>query len=203
MDNLVHVSGALNVAAASLSRTANAVRWMACGPRAGIMEITLPTVQPGSSIMPGKVNPVLAESLLQVCAHVAGSHAAVTMSSVSGAAFELHTSWPLAGYTLVTSAEWLAAATAAFARRCVDGIAPTAHGPVAAARSLMCVTGLLPVVGYDRAAAVAKLAAAQDRDLAAVALEELRDVDAETIEQALAPSALLGPHDSPAPPPSE
>jgi fumarate hydratase class II len=201
MDNLMHVSGCLNGCQLTLTRVANAVRWLGCGPRTGIAELTLPAVQPGSSMMPGKVNPVLAEALLQSCAHVAGGHQALTVAAATGAAFELHTAWPLAAHTLVQSCEVLAAATRAFAERCVAGTEATEKGPHDAARSLMCVTGLLPLVGYDRAAAVAKHAAATGRSICDAAVELCGDtMDAETLRRAVHPSSLLGPRDTPDPP---
>jgi fumarate hydratase class II len=193
----------LSGAAVSLSRVANAVRWMGAGPRAGIGEIQLPAVQPGSSMMPAKINPVIAESLLQVCAHVSGAHAALTLAGATGAAFELHTSWPLAAHALLTSISYLSAGAGNFARLCVDGIEPTARGPQTASESLMCVTGLLPLVGYDAAAAIAKKAAAEERSIVAVALEECRGLDGmdeHTVRTALSPHALLGPYDMPQPP---
>ena len=200
MDGLLRVSAALNSAAATAARCANSLRWLACGPRAGLGELTLLAVQPGSSIMPGKVNPVLAESLLAVSWHVGGGHAAMTLAAREGAAFELHTGWPLAVHTLVTSAEWLGAAAAAFASHVVAGAAPTERGPQLAQRSLMCATGLLPLVGYDRAAAVAKAAAEQGSSVAEAAAELCGDVDVGALRRAVHPSALLGPRDTPEPP---
>ena len=200
MDGLLRVSAALNGAAATAARVANSLRWLACGPRAGLGELTLPAVQPGSSIMPGKVNPVLAESLQLVSWHVVGGHAALTLAAHGGAAFELHTGWPLAAHTLVTSAEWLGAAVGAFAAGVVDGAQPTERGPALAPRSLMCATGLLPLLGYDRAAAVAKAAAEQGRSVADVAAELCGDADAEALRRAVHPAALLGPRDTPEPP---
>jgi fumarate hydratase class II len=202
LDGLMSLSGAINVAALALSRVANAVRWLACGPRAGIGELALPAVQPGSSIMPGKINPVMAESLLQLCAHVAGGHAALSHAAATHAAFELHTAWPLAAHTLCSSMEYMGAGARLFAARCVDSIVPTERGPANARRSLMCATGLLPLVGYDAAARVAKAAAAagEARELADVAVELLPGVDAAALREALSPQALLGPNDTPAPP---
>jgi hypothetical protein len=114
--------------------------------------------------------------------------------------FELHTGWPLAAHTLVTSAEWLGAAAAAFASHVVAGAAPTERGPQLAQRSLMCATGLLPLVGYDRAAAVAKAAAEQGSSVAEAAAELCGDVDVGALRRAVHPSALLGPRDTPEPP---
>ena len=200
MDNLMHVSGCLNGCQLTLTRVANAVRWLGCGPRLGVAEVTLPAVQPGSSMMPGKVNPVLAEALLQACAHAAGGHAAMSLAAATSAAFELHTAWPLAAHTLVQSSEVLAAAAAAFAERCVAGLEATEKGPRDAARSLMCVTGLLPLVGYERAAAVAKHAAETGRDIGDVAVELCSDKAEDVLRAAVHPSNLLGPKDTPEPP---
>jgi fumarate hydratase class II len=170
-DALVELSGALKTVAVSCTKIANDIRWMGSGPRAGLSELFLPEVQKGSSIMPGKVNPVMAEVLTQVSAQVIGNDAAITVGGLSGA-FELNVYIPLMARNLLQSITYLAAACQAFATRCVDGI--TANTELAwalAESSLVLVTALNPVVGYDEGAAISKEAAATGRSLREVALD--------------------------------
>jgi fumarate hydratase class II len=170
-DALVELSGALKVVAVSCTKIANDIRWMGSGPRAGLGELFLPELLKGSSIMPGKVNPVMAEVLTQVSAQVIGNDAAITVGGLSGA-FELNVYIPLMARNLLQSITYLAAACRAFASRCVDGI--TANGERARAlaeSTLVLVTALNPVVGYDEAAAISKEAAATGRSLREVALD--------------------------------
>ena len=155
-DTVVQASATLKTIAVSLGKIANDVRLMAMGPRCGIAEIRLPATQPGSSIMPGKVNPVLAEALLQVSAQVVANDVAVTLGG-QGGAFELNTMMPLMARNLLESVAILAGAADAFRERCVEGIeADEARCAELARRSLMLATALAPAVGYDRAAAIAK-----------------------------------------------
>jgi fumarate hydratase, class II len=182
-DALVELSGALKTVAVSCTKIANDIRWMGSGPRAGLGEIFLPELQKGSSIMPGKVNPVLCEVLAQVSAQVVGNDAAITIGGLSGA-FELNVYVPLMARNLLQSITYLAAACREFAARCVDGIEanrPRAQELVES--TLVTVTALNPVVGYDEAAAIAKEAAASGRSLREVALE--RGVDEQALDQAL------------------
>jgi fumarate hydratase class II len=170
-DALVELSGALKTVAVSCTKIANDVRWMGSGPRAGLAEVFLPELQKGSSIMPGKVNPVMCEVLTQVAAQVIGNDAAITVGGLSGA-FELNVYVPLMARNLLQSITYLAAACRAFAERCVDGITANAERTLAIAESnLVLVTALNPVVGYDEGAAIAKEAAATGRSLREVALE--------------------------------
>jgi fumarate hydratase class II len=170
-DALVELSGALKTVAVSCTKIANDVRWMGSGPRAGLAEVFLPELQKGSSIMPGKVNPVMCEVLTQVAAQVIGNDAAITVGGLSGA-FELNVYVPLMARNLLQSITYLAAACRAFAERCVDGITANAERTQAIAESnLVLVTALNPVVGYDEGAAIAKEAAATGRSLREVALE--------------------------------
>jgi fumarate hydratase class II len=170
LDAVVAASGAVRTVAVSLRKIADDIRWMASGPRCGLGEITLPEVQPGSSIMPGKVNPVVAESLLQACARVLGADAAIVHCG-GGGNFELNTMLPLAAHEIVDAVEILGAATANFAGRCVRGIAATERGPALLERSLALATLLVPLVGYDEAAAIAKEAAATGRTIREIAAE--------------------------------
>jgi fumarate hydratase class II len=170
-DALVELSGALKVVAVSCTKIANDIRWMGSGPRAGLAELYLPELLKGSSIMPGKVNPVMAEVLTQVSAQVIGNDAAITVGGLSGH-FELNVYIPLMARNLLQSITYLAAACREFAARCVDGItANTEHAQALAESTLVLVTALNPVVGYDEAAAISKEAAATGRSLREVALD--------------------------------
>jgi fumarate hydratase class II len=182
-DALVEASGALKTVAVSCTKIANDIRWMGSGPRAGISEIFLPELQKGSSIMPGKVNPVLCEVLTQVSAQVIGNDTAVTVAGLSGA-FELNVYVPLMARNLLQSTTYLAAACREFAANCVDGIvANTDRARQLVESTLVTVTALNPVVGYDEAAEIAKEAASSGRSLREVALS--RGVAAEVLDKAL------------------
>ena len=170
LDAVVAASGQVRTVAVSLRKIADDIRWMASGPRCGLGEIALPEVQPGSSIMPGKVNPVLAESLLQACAHVLAADAAIVTCG-QGGIFELNTMLPLTAYHFVQAIEILGSATSNFAGGCVRGIVATARAGEAIERSLALATALVPHVGYDAAAAIAKEAAETGRTIREVALE--------------------------------
>jgi fumarate hydratase, class II len=170
-DALVELSGALKTVAVSCTKIANDIRWMGSGPRAGLGELVLPELQKGSSIMPGKVNPVMAEVLTQVSAQVIGNDAAITVGGLSGN-FELNVYIPLMARNLLQSITYLAAACRTFAARCVDGItANTERAQALAESTLVLVTALNPVVGYDEGAAISKEAAATGRSLREVALD--------------------------------
>ncbi len=191
LDGAVQASGCLRTIAVSLLKIANDVRLLGSGPRAGIGELALPEVQPGSSIMPGKVNPVIAESLVQVCAQVIGNDEAVTQGGEWGF-FELNTMMPLVGYNLIQSIDLLAAGASNFARQCVEGIEATAQGPDSVQRGLMLATALVPEVGYDQAAAIAKAAAKSGRTIAEVAKAQTGLTDAE-LALILDPVAMTKP----------
>ena len=178
LDALVEASGNLKTVAVSMHKIANDVRLMACGPRAGLGEITVPEVQPGSSIMPGKVNPVISESVIQVVAQVFGNHEAVAMAG-HGSYFELNTMMPVAAHNVLESISLLAASANNFAEQCVMGIEATDVGPDMLEKGLMLGTGLAPEIGYDAAAAIAKEAAATGKTIREVAKEksDLSDAD--------------------------
>ncbi|HJW58327.1 MAG TPA: class II fumarate hydratase [Actinomycetota bacterium] len=170
-DALVELSGALRTVAVSCTKIANDIRWMGSGPRAGLAELFLPELLKGSSIMPGKVNPVMAEVLTQVSAQVIGNDTAITVGGLSGH-FELNVYIPLMARNLLQSITYLAAACREFASRCVDGITANSERAQALAEStLVLVTALNPVVGYDEAAAISKEAAATGRSLREVAID--------------------------------
>jgi fumarate hydratase class II len=169
-DALVEVSGALNALAAALSKIANDIRLLASGPRSGLGEIVLPENEPGSSIMPGKVNPTQAEALTMVCARVIGNHVTITLAGAQGH-LELNVFKPVIADALLQSIRLLAEATRSFADNCVAGIAP-ARGRIKEHldRSLMLVTALAPRLGYDAAARIAKKAHADGTTLKEAAL---------------------------------
>lgn len=191
LDNAVAASGALKTLAVSLTKIANDVRWLGSGPRAGLGEIDLPAVQPGSSIMPGKVNPVIAESVLMVCAQVIGNDAAITVGGQSGN-FEINLTMPLVAYDLVQSIELLAAAARNFAVQTIDGLKATTRGPEMVERGLAIGTSLAPIIGYDAAAAIVKEAAATGKTIREVARERTKLSEAE-LEKILDPSLMVEP----------
>jgi fumarate hydratase class II len=171
-DALVELSGALKVAAVSLIKIANDLALMGSGPRAGIGEIFLPELQKGSSIMPGKVNPVLPEVVLQVSAQVIGNDTAITIGGMQGQ-FELNVRIPLIARNLLQSLNLLSATARAFAEKCVDGIEVNRAGAAASAGGTLAVaTALNGAIGYDKGAAIVKRATESGRPLRDVAIEE-------------------------------
>lgn len=191
LDGAVMASSVLRTVAVSLAKIANDVRWLASGPRAGLGELTLPETQPGSSIMPGKVNPVIAESLIQACAQVIGNDATVTLAG-QGSFFELNLMMPVAAYNLLASISLLANSALNFSKRCVDGIAATGRGPELVEQGLMTATGLSPAIGYDAAAAIAKEAAAGGRTIREVASERTT-LTRDDLDRLLDPAAMVEP----------
>ncbi|MFL5844189.1 MAG: class II fumarate hydratase [Solirubrobacteraceae bacterium] len=182
-DALVELSGALKVVAVSLTKIANDLALMGSGPRAGIGEIFLPELQKGSSIMPGKVNPVIPEMVLQVAAQVIGNDTAITIGGLQGN-FELNVRIPLIARNLLQSIHLLSTAGTSLATKCVDGIEANEEGCKRSAEStLAAATALNRYIGYDKAGAIVKEAAASGRLLREVALEQ--GVDEETYEKAM------------------
>jgi fumarate hydratase, class II len=191
-DAVVATSGALKGCAVTLFKIANDIRHLGSGPRCGLGELYLPPVQPGSSIMPGKVNPVMAESLLQVCAQVIGNDAAITLGGLAGN-FELNTMMPVMTHNLLQAIELLARGTTLFAQRCVAGLAANrerCEGLVE--QSLAMVTSLAPVIGYDRAAQLAKKAYDSGRTIRQIALEE-QILQADQLDRLLDPWPMTEP----------
>ena len=171
-DGLVETSAALRGAAVSLTKICNDLRWMGSGPRGGLGEIALPDLQPGSSIMPGKVNPVLPEATLMACARVVGNDATIAWAGASGS-FELNVAMPVMGQALIESARLLGRSADLLAARCVDGITAHAeHARAMAEGSPAIVTPLNRYLGYEAAAAVAKRALAEQRSIREVVLDE-------------------------------
>ncbi len=191
-DAAVFLSGALKTYALALTKIANDIRWLGSGPRCGLGELHLPEVQPGSSIMPGKVNPVIAESVLMVCAQVIGHDAAISWSAGSGA-LELNTMMPVIAFNLLESIELLASASRNFAQRCIAGLeANEARLHDTIERSLALATALTPEIGYERAAALAKTAYSSGRTIREVAGEQ-SGIQPEKLAELLDPMNMIGP----------
>jgi len=185
LDAIVEAGGALKTVAVSLVKIANDIRWLGSGPRCGLGEIKLPATQPGSSIMPGKINPVMCEMVIQVGAQVIGNDAAITFAGTFGA-FELNTMLPVAGYNLLQAIELLANASRVFAQRCVRGLeADIQRCNDNVEQSLALGTALAPVIGYDAAARIAKTAYETGRTIREVAVE-ISGLSKERIDELLA-----------------
>jgi fumarate hydratase, class II len=191
-DGIVEMSGALKSVAVSLTKIANDIRYLGSGPRAGLGELALPELQKGSSIMPGKVNPVIPEVVTQVAAQVIGNDVAITVGGMQGH-FELNVFVPLLARNVLDSVKLLASASRLFAEKCVDGIeAQRENAERYAELTLSAATALNPYIGYDRASEIVKEAAASGRSLREVARE--KGVDDEILEKALDYRAMANPH---------
>jgi len=195
-DALVQLSGSLNTLAVSLSKTANDIRLLGSGPRSGLGELLLPENEPGSSIMPGKVNPTQCEMLTMVSAQVMGNHVAITVGGLQGH-LELNVFKPLIGSNVLRSIDLLSIGMTSFAKRCVEGIEPN-RDRIAdlVARSLMLVTALAPEIGYDAAARIAKTAYRDGTTLREAALA-LGLVDASRFDRLTQPEKMIGSHREP------
>jgi fumarate hydratase class II len=190
-DALVFAHGALNAAAAGLYKIANDIRFLGSGPRAGLGELALPENEPGSSIMPGKVNPTQSEALTQVCAQVFGNHAAVTFAGTQGH-FELNVYRPVVAYNMLQSIRLLADAAVSFTENLLAGLQPREDNIASGVeRSLMLVTALAPAIGYDKAAAIAKAAHKQGITLREAALAA--GVTRVDYERQVRPEQMMGP----------
>jgi fumarate hydratase class II len=192
IDACVAASGLLRAVAVSLTKIANDLRWLASGPRCGLGEIQLPATQPGSSIMPGKVNPVMSEMLIQVGAQVIGNDATVAFSGTYGA-LELNTMLPVTAYNLLQSIDLLANGSRVFARRCVAGLeADPARCEQNIEQSLAMCTALAPAIGYDKAAGIARRAHETGRTVREVA-RECSGLEPAVLERLLDPRTQLQP----------
>jgi fumarate hydratase, class II len=190
MDGTVFVSGALKTVAVSLMKVANDIRWLGAGPRANLAEIALPEVQPGSSIMPGKVNPVIAESTMMVAAQVIGNDATIALAG-QGGNFELNTMLPLIAYNLLQSIDILGGAAANLANQTVVGLEATERGPELVEKGLMLATALAPEVGYDKAAEIAKEAFKTGKTIREIAREQT-DLSDEELDEVLDAKKMTG-----------
>jgi len=191
-DAIVFASGALKALAAALMKIANDIRWLASGPRCGIGELSIPENEPGSSIMPGKVNPTQSEAMTMVCAQVMGNDVAVSIGGASGN-FELNVFKPLMIFNFLNSVRLLADACDSFDEHCARGIEPNREAIEShLRRSLMLVTALNPLIGYDNAAKVAKKAFAENITLKEAAVS-LGLLTAEKFDQAVRPEKMIGP----------
>ena len=192
-DALVEAHGELRAVAATLFNVANNIRWLASGPRTGFYEIRLPDLQPGSSIMPGKVNPVMCESLMQVAARVMGNDQTIAVCGATGGQFQLNIMMPVMGYTILESVRILADGTKAFTERTLTGL--EANPEVcheAVEKSLAMVTGLNPYIGYERAAALAKEAFKTGKTIRELCREH-KVLPEDQLEKALDPWRMTEP----------
>jgi fumarate hydratase class II len=196
-DAIVAASGVLRTVAISLTKIANDIRWLGSGPRCGLGELTLPATQPGSSIMPGKVNPVMCEAVLQVCAQVIGNDAAVACAAALLGNLDLHTGMPVIAHNVLESIRLLSNVCGVFTDKCVSGLgANRQRCAELIEQSLAMCTSLAPLIGYDAAAAIAKEAAQSGKTVRQVALEQ-KVLDEKTLRQVLDPRAMTEPSEGP------
>jgi fumarate hydratase class II len=191
-DALVQASGQLKTIATSLFKIANDIRWLGSGPRCGIGELLLPETQPGSSIMPGKVNPVICESVMQVCARVFGNDTTVTWAAANGN-FELNTMMPVLSHAMMESCRLLANVVEVFREKCIEGLdANTEHCAELVEYSMAMVTALAPIIGYDQAAKIAKESAHTGKTVREICREQNLMSEPE-LAKALDPFAMTHP----------
>jgi fumarate hydratase class II len=191
-DAVCEASGLIRTIAISLTKIANDIRWLASGPRCGLGEITIPATQPGSSIMPGKVNPVMSEMLIQVGAQVIGNDATIALA-VRDSVFELNMMMPVIAHNLLESIRLLAAGVRVFTERCVEGLEPnTERCAQMIEQSLAMCTSLAPAIGYDQAAAIAKEAFQTGRSVREVAASK-GVLPAEKLDELLDPASMTEP----------
>ncbi|QDU98279.1 class II fumarate hydratase [Lignipirellula cremea] len=194
-DGLVACHGALRTIASTLFNVANNIRWLGSGPRCGFFEVQLPSRQPGSSIMPGKVNPVMSESMMQVAARVMGNDQVITISGASGGQFQLNIMMPVMGQTTLESIELMAASCEAFVEFCVEEMEVNQEVcEKAVEQSLSMVTSLNPHIGYDKASKLAKQAFESGKTIRELCREEGVLPDA-TLTEALDPWSMTEPHE--------
>ncbi|MEC7837523.1 MAG: class II fumarate hydratase [Chloroflexota bacterium] len=191
IDGIVYASGNVRSYAVSLMKIANDIRWLGSGPRAGIGEISLPEVQPGSSIMPGKVNPVIAESITMICAQVMGNDQTVSIAGQSGN-FELNVMMPIAAHNLLESIEILSTGSRNFSEQCIEGLIATDNGPQMVNQGLAICTALAPKIGYDKAADIAHKASESGETIKEVALRETQ-LSSKELDEILEPLSMTEP----------
>lgn len=192
LDAVVFASGGVRSAAIAVHKIASDLRLLSFGPRAGVAELRLPEVQPGSSIMPGKVNPVVCESALMVVAQVLGDDHVVAQAASSGSLLELNVMLPVAAHNLIEEIELLGRAAANLARKAVDGLTATSRGPELLEQGLAICTALVPAIGYDRAASIAQEASTSGRTVREVARER-SGLDPEELDRILDPERMVSP----------
>ena len=193
-DASVEASGILKTVAVSLSKIANDIRWMGSGPRSGIGELILPAVQPGSSIMPGKVNPVICESIIQICAQVIGNDVTITLGG-QGGVFELNMMLPLIAHNLLESIEILSTGSNMFTNKLIKGLSANKEKCFDYIEdSLAMCTSLAPVIGYDKAAEVAHKAYETGMTIKQVCIKE-KLLDEDKLDELLNPKAMIKPTD--------
>jgi fumarate hydratase class II len=193
LDAVVSASGELKSIAVGMLKISNDLRWLGSGPRAGIGEIKLPEVQPGSSIMPGKVNPVIAESVAMVSAQVIGNDTTITIAGQSGN-FELNVMMPVAAHNILESIELLATSAKNLARQCINGLTATDKGPEMVMEGLAICTALAPIIGYDTATAIAHEASQNGETIKEVALR-VSDLTSAQLDKILDPLSMTEPNE--------
>ncbi len=199
-DAMVGAASMLKVVAVSVGKIANDIRWLGSGPRCGIGELILPATQPGSSIMPGKVNPVICESVMQVCSFVVGADAAISHAASTLGNFELHVGMPVIAHQFLEATRLLSNVCHVFVDKCVDGLeANRARCSELIEQSLMMCTSLAPIIGYDAAAAIAKEAHQTGKTVRQIASEQLKSgkikLSEAQLSEALDPRAMTMPSD--------
>ena len=188
-DAAVETSGSLKTIAVSLSKIANDIRWMGSGPHAGLGELILPAIQPGSSIMPGKTNPVICEAMIQVCAQVIGNDTAITIGG-QGGVFELNLMLPLIAHNLTQSISILTKSTRIFAKKAINGLSANEEKCIGYIEgSLAMSTSLVPIIGYDKAATIAYKALKSGKTVREIAIEE-KVMDVKQLEALLDPKTM-------------
>ena len=193
LDAVVSASGELKSIAVGMLKIANDLRWLGSGPRAGIGEIMLPEVQPGSSIMPGKVNPVIPESVTMVSAQVIGNDTTIAIAGQSGN-FELNVMMPVAAHNILESIELLATSAKNLARQCINGLTATDKGPEMVMEGLAICTALAPIIGYDAAASIAHEASKNGETIKEVAMRAT-DLNSTQLDEILEPLSMTEPNE--------
>ena len=193
LDAVVSASGELKSIAVGMLKIANDLRWLGAGPRAGIAEIMLPEVQPGSSIMPGKVNPVIPESVTMVSAQVIGNDTTIAIAGQSGN-FELNVMMPVAAHNILESIELLATSAKNLARQCINGLTATDKGPETVMEGLAICTALAPIIGYDAAASIAHEASKSGETIKEVAMR-VTDLTSAQLDEILEPLSMTEPNE--------
>ena len=193
LDAVVSASGELKSIAVGMLKIANDLRWLGSGPRAGIGEIMLPEVQPGSSIMPGKVNPVIPESVTMVSAQVIGNDTTIAIAGQSGN-FELNVMMPVAAHNILESIDLLATSAKNLARQCINGLTATDKGPEMVMEGLAICTALAPIIGYDAAASIAHEASKNGETIKEVAMR-VTDLNSTQLDEILEPLSMTEPNE--------